>query len=275
MKTLLIIICAIASVTTKAQTGNMELTADAPRFLRQGDHTEFTTKLINHYNQEITGQVQLELIDAITNQSVDGWFLNTFPNQYFTISANSSEEVKFPIQVPYDYRKDLKWRVTASVQGVMVKEENSLPVLSADTVQTRSASSLIELKKKLFVKGAHHSWIPVNTQTVLHKGDTVKVRLELSTGNALKQIQLKDGKAACFLPAGPSSLNNHGKADYNQNSADASLTYLFKDLPKGNHVFEYALTVSQTGKFSNGATSVQTMNGVLLKHLEGSTITVE
>src|SRR4029078_6551668 len=60
---------------------------NAPRFLREGDRMEFSKKIINLTGKESTGQAQLELIDATTNQSIDGWFQNMFPNQYFTVAA--------------------------------------------------------------------------------------------------------------------------------------------------------------------------------------------
>ena len=58
---------------------------NAPRFLREGDRMEFSAKIVNLTDKELTGQAELQLFDATTNQSVDGWFKNMFPNQYFTL----------------------------------------------------------------------------------------------------------------------------------------------------------------------------------------------
>jgi hypothetical protein len=91
---------------------------NAPRFLRQGDHMEFTAKIVNLSDKEITGQAQLLLIDATTNQSVDGYFLNTFPNQYFTVGAGQSEVVKFPIQVPMQFSNALTWRDSGKLGNI-------------------------------------------------------------------------------------------------------------------------------------------------------------
>ncbi|MCX6210720.1 MAG: hypothetical protein NTZ59_14760 [Bacteroidetes bacterium] len=71
---------------------------NAPRFLREGDLMEFTVKIANTTDKEITGTANLELIDATTGNSVDGLFNNVFPLQYFTVAANQSSVVKFPIQ---------------------------------------------------------------------------------------------------------------------------------------------------------------------------------
>ncbi|MBZ4133931.1 hypothetical protein JYG53_24585, partial [Escherichia fergusonii] len=47
-----------------------------PRFLREGDQIELSSKIANLGAQELTGQVTLELIDATAGTPVDGWFQN-------------------------------------------------------------------------------------------------------------------------------------------------------------------------------------------------------
>ena len=39
-----------------------------PRFLREGDKTEFSTKIVNLTEKEFTGQAELQLFDAATNE---------------------------------------------------------------------------------------------------------------------------------------------------------------------------------------------------------------
>ncbi|HEU4469627.1 MAG TPA: alpha-2-macroglobulin family protein [Flavisolibacter sp.] len=109
-----------------------------PRFLRQGDRLEITAKIVNLSAGELTGQVQLELFDAETNQSVDGWFLNTFPNQYFTVGAGQNEVVKFPVQVPFQFNKALTWRIIARSGSYGDGEENTMPVVSNKTLVTET-----------------------------------------------------------------------------------------------------------------------------------------
>lgn len=111
---------------------------NAPRFLRQGDKIELAVKVVNLTDKEQTGQVQLELFDAATNQPVDGWFLNTFPNQYFTVAAGGSEAVKFPVQVPFQFVSTLRWRVTARAGDRSDGEENILPVVSNKLLVTET-----------------------------------------------------------------------------------------------------------------------------------------
>ncbi len=103
---------------------------NAPRFMREGDKMEFSSKIVNLSDKELTGQVQLQLFDAATNQPVDGWFHNAFPNQYFTVAAGQSEAVKFPIDVPYLFDKALVWRIVAKAGDFSDGEENMMPVLT-------------------------------------------------------------------------------------------------------------------------------------------------
>ncbi len=101
-----------------------------PRFLREGDQMELSVKIANLTNNELTGTITLELIDATTQTSVDGWFQNVFPQQYFTVEAGQSSIAQFPIQVPFSYNKPLTYRIIARTNELSDGEENTVAVLS-------------------------------------------------------------------------------------------------------------------------------------------------
>lgn len=130
-----------ATITTQK---TLMVQANAPRFVREGDNLEFVAKLSNLSDKELTGQVRLELVDASTNVSVDGWFQNMFPTQYFTVGAGQSSAVKFPIQIPFTFNKPLTWRVVATAGNFSDGEENTLPVLSNRMLVTESLPMLIK-----------------------------------------------------------------------------------------------------------------------------------
>jgi uncharacterized protein YfaS (alpha-2-macroglobulin family) len=130
-----------ATITTQK---TLMVQANAPRFVREGDNLEFVAKLSNLSDKELTGQVRLELVDASTNVSVDGWFQNMFPTQYFTVGAGQSSAVKFPIQIPFTFNKPLTWRVIAEAANFSDGEENTLPVLSNRMLVTESLPMLIK-----------------------------------------------------------------------------------------------------------------------------------
>ena len=130
--------------TTEIQTQKtLMVQSNAPRFMREGDKMEFSSRIANMSDKELTGQITLELIDATTNTSIDGWFQNIFPTQYFTVGPKQTEAVKFPIQIPFSYNKPLIWRVIAKSGTYSDGEENVLAVLSNRSLVTESLPILI------------------------------------------------------------------------------------------------------------------------------------
>ncbi|MBO9595184.1 MAG: alpha-2-macroglobulin [Niabella sp.] len=109
---------------------------NVPRFLREGDKLELSSKIVNLSSKEVTGIATLQLFDAATNEPVDGWFKNAIPQQYFTVAAGQSQAVLFPLEVPYQFSKPVTWRIVAKVSGsnettaLSDGEENMLPVLT-------------------------------------------------------------------------------------------------------------------------------------------------
>lgn len=116
---------------------------NTPRFLREGDNLELSSKIVNLSDQELTGQVSLELLDAATLTSVDGWFQNVFPTQYFTVEAGKSFLVKFPVQIPFNFNRPLTWRIKASTGALSDGEENILPVVTNRILLTESLPLLV------------------------------------------------------------------------------------------------------------------------------------
>lgn len=111
---------------------------NTPRFLREGDNMELSSKIVNLSDKELTGQVSLELLDAATLTSVDGWFQNVFPTQYFTVEAGKSSLVTFPVQIPFNFNRPLTWRIKASTGALSDGEENTLPIVTNRILVTES-----------------------------------------------------------------------------------------------------------------------------------------
>ncbi len=111
---------------------------NAPRFLREGDRMEFSAKIVNLSDAEVTGTAQLELLDASTNKPVDGWFKNVFPSQYFTVAAGQSFAVKFPMEVPFNFNSAMTYRLIAKAANASDGEEMALPVLTNRMLVTES-----------------------------------------------------------------------------------------------------------------------------------------
>ena len=118
-----------------------------PRFLREGDRMELSTKIVNLTDSELTGQVELQLTDPTNGQTADGIFTNRQPNQYFTVGAGQSAVVSFPLDIPYQYNRPLSYRIVARAplthpggtkEEVSDGEEATLPVVSNRMLVTES-----------------------------------------------------------------------------------------------------------------------------------------
>ena len=111
---------------------------NAPRFLREGDKMELSTKVVNLTDKEITGTVELSLTNTATNVPVDGWFHNMAPTQFYTAAAGQSTVVKFSIDVPYQYNSAVSYRFIAKGGNNTDGEEAALPVLTNSMLVTES-----------------------------------------------------------------------------------------------------------------------------------------
>jgi len=93
-----------------------------------GRTIKLKVQVSHHLEQEKTGQLTLSIINPTTQQSVDGWFTNIFPFQYFTTIKNEKFETEFPITVPYDYKGSITIDIVASVNEFKDSVHISLPI---------------------------------------------------------------------------------------------------------------------------------------------------
>lgn len=114
------------------------LQPNAPRFFREGDKIVFSSKLVNLSDKELTGTVTLQLLNASTLQSVDGWFMNYSPLQYFTIAAGQSQAVNFKLEIPINFNDAVIYRLVAKAAGFSDGEEMAVPVLTNRMLVTES-----------------------------------------------------------------------------------------------------------------------------------------
>lgn len=133
-------LASVYSTQTVITQKQLMVQPNAPRFLREGDQMEFSAKIVNLSEKEITGTAQLELFDASNNKAIDGWFKNVFPLQYFTIAAGQSTAVKFPIGIPTNFNSALTWRIKAITKDNAYSdgEEAAIPVLVNRMLVTES-----------------------------------------------------------------------------------------------------------------------------------------
>ena len=134
---------------------------NAPRFLREGDRIDFSAKIVNLTDSEITGQTELQLFDPVTNQPVDGWFQNIQANQYFTAGAGESVNAVFPLSIPFQFNKPVLYRIFVRAAAPRGKgegtsltdgEEAVLPVVSNRIMVTETVPLNIQGTGKKNIK---------------------------------------------------------------------------------------------------------------------------
>ena len=103
---------------------------NAPRFLRENDRMEFTAKIVNLGDKEVSGQAELHLLNASTMNPVDDWFKNNIPSQNFTAKAGQSTMVKFNIEIPSNFNDAVVYRIVAKADNVSDGEESAIPVVT-------------------------------------------------------------------------------------------------------------------------------------------------
>ncbi len=102
-------------LTMAQQKPAIKIQCVAPVKLKTGQSVKLKVQVIHNLKKEKTGTLILSLINHQTQTSVDGWFLNIFPLQYFTTIQNEKFEVEFPFTVPNDYSDSFDLKLVAQV----------------------------------------------------------------------------------------------------------------------------------------------------------------
>ncbi len=101
-----------------------------PRFLREGDRMEFSAKIVNLTDKELSGQSEFHLLNASTMNPLDSWFKNTNPSKSFTVGAGQSTLVTFNIEVPSNFNDAVVYRIVAKAGNLSDGEEAAIPVIT-------------------------------------------------------------------------------------------------------------------------------------------------
>ena len=217
---------------------------NAPRFLREGDRIEFSAKIVNLSDKEITGTTQLALLDAATNKTIDGWFKNIFPTQYFTVAAGQSAAVKFPIEVPFNFNSAMTYRIIAKSSNKEADgnfsdgEEMALPVLTNRMLVTESMPINLrnETTKNFTFEKLLNSG---SSQTITNHA----VMVEYTSNPAWYAIQ-----ALPYLMEYPYEC---AEQTFNRYYANTLATYVSNSMPKIKTVFEKWRTADTAALLSN------------------------
>lgn len=158
------------SETTVTQKDLM-VTPNAPRFFRENDQISFTAKIDNLAEQDLSGQAQLFLFDAITNAPLDAAFANTQAQQDFTAKKGSSVALSWSLKVPEGYSA-VTYRVVAKAGNFTDGEEAPVPVLTDRMLVTESLP--LPVRKSGATKFSFEKLLTQKSPSLRHQGLTVE-----------------------------------------------------------------------------------------------------
>jgi hypothetical protein len=260
MRTCLLLLAFVWSAinTTAHSQFSIAAAADLSAFFYPGDQPKLQFLLANNGRSEQTGNLQLELFDAVKKQPVDGWFYNQLANQYFTLAAGEHHAVRFPIMIPNTFTGKVFWQLTVRIDSTLQLIRGYFDVRDADH-QTEAAQQayqrtmkggigLFTVNKQPSKSVAEQVITPFSTQPVGHhvvlrmsiyinqKTDSCTVLLPLSaglqpTGN---NVQFKKGK--------PTSIVQKPKSD-------TALSMTLYGLSPGVYQWDYPFTTRYPGEF--------------------------
>ena len=114
----LLLCCVLLSTQSLAQQKPLSIHFTAPTEMYLGETLKLKVQVKHQLTKEQTGTLQFALYNAETKKSVDGWFLNFFPFQYFTTIKNEIFETEFPFTVPNDYKGKFSIELVAKVDSI-------------------------------------------------------------------------------------------------------------------------------------------------------------
>ncbi len=102
-----------------------------PRFLRQGDQIDISSKINNLSDQDLSGIAKIEILNAETMQAVHLAFgLKNDSEQSFSVTKDQSTTVKWSLSIPRSLYTPVIIRIVAQAGNFSDGEENTLPVIT-------------------------------------------------------------------------------------------------------------------------------------------------
>ena len=110
--------CIFFAKLSNAQQKPLSIHFTSPSQMFLGETMKLKVQVKHQLTKEQTGHLEFAIYNAETKKSVDGWFLNFFPFQYFTTIKNEIFETEFPFTVPNDYKGKFSIELVAKVDSI-------------------------------------------------------------------------------------------------------------------------------------------------------------
>ncbi|MBA6154230.1 alpha-2-macroglobulin [Gelidibacter gilvus] len=200
---------------------------NAPRYLRHGDVISISTKIANLTENSLSGEVILELYDALTGKSIDAKLNNSNNRTSFTVNAKGNTQVAWSLTIPDDVDA-VQYEVIAKSGAFSDGEQNLLPVLSNRKLVTETLPMWIRSNEtrtftldKLATTSAANSF-----KTLKHH----KLTLEMTSNPAWYAVQ-----ALPYLMEYPYDCNEQIFSRY---YANALASHIANSNPRIKEVFD-------------------------------------
>ncbi|MCI9843797.1 alpha-2-macroglobulin family protein [Flavobacterium pectinovorum] len=194
--------------------------------IKIGDEKIITKKLVENEKEAATGYIKMN------------WKADEVKKEMASIKIENKSKVPGFGGVYWQYFEDLD------------KIKNNLGAVL-------SVSKELYLKKNT-LKG--NELERITTKNPLKIGDLVTVRLVITAKEDTEYIHLKDMRASCFEPVNVlSEYQYKDQLSYYMSTKDAATHFFFDRINKGTYVLEYDIRVNNSGEFSNGITTIQSM----------------
>nr|WP_315157383.1 MG2 domain-containing protein [uncultured Flavobacterium sp.] len=131
-----------------------------------------------------------------------------------------------------------------------------------DKIKTNSGTNL-SIAKELYIKkntDKGPELQKITASNVLKIGDLVTVRILITSKEYMEFIHLKDMRASCFEPVDVlSGYEYKAGLGFYKSTKDVASHFFFDRINKGTYVLEYDIRVNNTGNFSNGISTIESM----------------
>jgi len=120
----------------------LSISANTPRFLREGDTITISARLANLTAGALKGKVQLRLFNAVNMQPVKLLVNAGDAAQDFDVAGNTNKAISFKLAIPAGLDA-LDYKLTADAGTFSDGEENTLPVLPNRMLVTESMPMMV------------------------------------------------------------------------------------------------------------------------------------
>jgi uncharacterized protein YfaS (alpha-2-macroglobulin family) len=206
--------------------GNDWLSVKDNTIIKIGDEKILTKKLAENEKEAETGYLKLN------------WKANEVKKEMASINIQNKSKVPGFGGVYWQYFEDL------------------------DKIKTNSGA-VLSVSKELYLKKNSlkgDQLERITSKNPLKTGDLLTVRLIIKSKEDMEFVHLKDMRASCFEPVNVlSEYQYKDRLGYYMSTKDAATHFFFDHINKGTYVIEYDIRVNNSGEFSNGITTIESM----------------